>query len=311
MLYRRTPELPPLKLISNGTISSAIFPAESTQSGNTELYPRALWLETSLTKDANCLLPTSNVRTIVSRKYNVAEAFKNDENEIRALCAEIDSLSSTMITSDYISAKDVSSTFITTDTISSEKGDISVLHSNEIKTIDLSAKNGRIQNLYGDTISSYNNGTIDYLRSRDISCHDISVTNIADLSAAATYWADLAELYRSNEILEPGTLVKFNGEKEIEIASNGIANGVISKNPALLMNSTIKNKEISNPIILVGRSIVKIKDKINKFDRIELSDIPGVAQKRSTDTRRILGISLETKLENEIKPVECIVKLAI
>ena len=313
MLYRRTPELPPLKLISNGIISSAIFPTESTQSGNTELYPRALWLEASLTKDERCILPTSDVKTIVSRKYNPAEAFKDDKNEISAKQAIIDTLSSINITAQYITATDdVSATIIRTRDICAVRGDISILHSNEIYTRKLKATDGKIDNISGDTLHFRpGNARIDNIRGKDISSENITAIGKAILTAAAVYWADLAELYESDNILEPGTLVKFNGKNEIEIASDGIANGVVSKNPAILMNSSIKSKDNSNPIIMVGRSIVKIKDKIEKFDRIELSDIPGVAQKNSTRNKQILGISLESKPEYEIKPVECVVKLAI
>ena len=317
MLYRRTPELPPLRYINNGVLSSGIFPPQNigSESPSSELYLRSLWLETSLTKNSTLTLPASGpdqngARTIFSRKYNAYMTFKTKQNEIVAKFAKITTLTSLSISSNYITANNVTASATTTQDISvGHTGNISVLHSNEISTDRLTASDGKVDNISGDRLH-YEHGEISTLRTTTIETRDITATGIAKLTAAATYWADLAELYESNEIFEPGTLVKFNGRNEIEIASDGTANGVISKNPGILLNSSLKNKSISNPIILVGRSIVKIKDKIDKFDRIELSDIPGIAQKASTK-KRILGISLESKLETEIKPVECVVKLTI
>lgn len=313
MLYRRTPELPPLRSILNGELQDAVFPPEETSNISAgEMFPKSLWLETSLTKDDNCRMPAtgSKVRTIFSRKYNVDSAFTNSLNELCATLATIHDLSASMITSEYMSATSVVATVTETDNMTAIFSDISVLNSEDISSQDLTATTGgRIDNISGWSLQ-YDNGTIDEFQSRDISTENITATGIADLSAAATYWADLAELYRSSETLEPGTLVKFNGNNEIEIASDGIANGVISKNPALLMNLSIKNDGASNPLVLVGRSIVKINGKIGKFDRIELSDMPGIAQK-SSNHRKVLGISLETKIDDAVKPVECVVKLTI
>ena len=315
MLYRRTPELPPLRKISNGIIDKPIFPDESSQDviPAGELFLKALWFEVSLTKDEDCNLPAAgpdNARTIVSRKYNVDEAFRNNLNEISAKYAKIIDLKSDYISSDYISTEVVIADVISTNNITADYGDIDILSSDDISTDFLSVDNGKIDNISGDNIV-YDNGWIGELSSQNIHTTNITATGRAELSAAATFWADLAELYKSNDIFDPGTLVRFNGENEIEIASDGIANGVISKNPALLMNSSIKNIGYSNPLILVGRSVVKITGKIEKFDRIELSDIPGVAQKSRNKDRRVLGISLESKSKEEIEPIECIVKLTI
>ena len=312
MLYRRTPELPPLRKISNGVVQEYIFPDLDTQEELSagELFLKSIWLETSLTKNENGSLPVdaSNAKTIVSRKYNADMAFKNSQNEISAIYSKITNLTTKSIDSKFISTDSLSSDTMFTDNITAENGNFTFLDSDEISTDYLSVDNGKIVDLSG-TYLIYENGTITALSATDINTTNITATGVADLSAAATYWADLAELYRSNETYEPGTLVRFAGEKEIEIASDGIANAVVSKNPALLMNASLKNKGICNPIILVGRSVVKVKGKIEKFDRIELSDIPGVAQKYND--KQILGISLESKFKDEIEPIECIVKLMI
>ncbi len=54
--------------------------------------------------------------------------------------------------------------------------------------------------------------------------------------ALCAKWADLAETYESDLDYEPGTLVKFGGDKEITIA-HGEANAVITSRPGLILNS--------------------------------------------------------------------------
>ena len=312
MLYRRTPEIPPLRIISNGEIQDAIFPDEGTASiSSGELFLKSLWLEASLTKDADCRLPAAgkdNARTIVSRKCNADLFLKSNLNEICATIATIHDLSSSSITSEFIETSSITATVIATDNIEIEFGEISVLNSYDISSDFISVDNGQIDNISGSNLH-YTNGLITELSCRDISTANITSISIADLSAAATYWADLAELYKSDSIIEPGTLVRFGGDNEIEIASDGIVNGVISKDPALLLNSSLKNNGNSNPLVLVGRSVVKVKGKIDKFDRVELSDTPGVAQKSSGNNKHVLGLTLESKSECETKPIECVVKL--
>ena len=69
-------------------------------------------------------------------------------------------------------------------------------------------------------------------------------------------------------------------------------------------------KQINSlPVLLIGKTLVKVVGEINKFDKIELSNIPGVAQKHKD--KQILGIALETNLNKEIKLVNCILTLAL
>ena len=102
-------------------------------------------------------------------------------------------------------------------------------------------------------------------------------------------WADLAELYETDDIYKPGTLVKFGGEKEITIATDE-ANAVITTKPAFTMNSDCNGP--SQGIALTGRTLVRVIGKLNKFDNIKLSDIPGVAVKSNDNSDKIVGKSL-------------------
>jgi hypothetical protein len=55
----------------------------------------------------------------------------------------------------------------------------------------------------------------------------------------ATY-ADLAEYYAASEKIEPGTVVEFGGEHEVQICNSYMSTlvaGIVTTNPAYLMNS--------------------------------------------------------------------------
>ena len=310
MLYRRTPELPPLNLNIGSTELSDFYPSEAASTSAVgEFFNKALWIETSLTKDISCNLPTPIAQTVVSRKYNVYYGMKFFD-EISAKKAHITEISVQTISSNYISSSEkITTNSISTNNISvGDTFNVTVLTSNEIYAKELSVTTGGvIQNISGSNIY-YDNAQIPTLRSTDISTQNITVSGKSILTAAATYWADLAELYESDNDYDPGTLVKFGGEKEIKLASDGVVNAVISEKPAILMNSYLKSKQ-SNNIVLLGRSKVKIAGPIDKFDRIQLSEFPGIGTKRNDGNA--IGIALEKNKNDGINLVECVLKLAL
>jgi hypothetical protein len=85
----------------------------------------------------------------------------------------------------------------------------------------------------------------------------------------ATY-ADLAEYYCADRKYEPGTVLEFGGDQEVTVAkeeSNRIA-GVVSTNPAYVMNATLECEENSLMIALIGRVPVKVIGKVSKGDML-------------------------------------------
>jgi hypothetical protein len=85
----------------------------------------------------------------------------------------------------------------------------------------------------------------------------------------ATY-ADLAEYYCADKSYEPGTVVEFGGDKEVTLSkeeSNKVA-GIVSTNPAYVMNATLECEENSLMIALIGRVPVKVIGKVNKGDML-------------------------------------------
>lgn len=128
--------------------------------------------------------------------------------------------------------------------------------------------------------------------------------------ALSARWADVAELYESDHQYEPGTLVKFGGNKEITIADTE-ANAVVTYKPGIVLNkSRSKTKDAGKvAIALVGRTPVKVLGKIHKFGKLMLSTIPGVATSKDDVNKKTIAIAMEDKYKDEIGLVECVVKM--
>ena len=141
-----------------------------------------------------------------------------------------------------------------------------------------------------------------------VTAQNITVPGTATLTAAAAYWADLAEIYRSDRIYPPGTLVRFGGTEEVTIADDYEVNAVVTEKPAYLMNAALK-ETCEHPIglVLTGRSKVRVIGPISKFDKLCLSQTPGVACKATF--YKIIGIALETNQDPGEKLVEATLKL--
>lgn len=99
--------------------------------------------------------------------------------------------------------------------------------------------------------------------------------------ASSARWGDLAEFYVADADYEPGTLIRFGGEKEITIATTEDgANGVVTTRPGLMINTglTESDEKHVKGVALVGRVPVKVFGKVKKFDNITMSEIDGVGK---------------------------------
>lgn len=147
-------------------------------------------------------------------------------------------------------------------------------------------------------------------------------------TAYRALWGDLAEYYKSDNNYPKGTLVQFGGEKEITIATEEV-NAVITSEPGFILNTQDSfNDESSQAIALVGKVPVRVIGKCHKFDRLVLSNIPGVAisydsideNDESLDMHRntytgmnsnIIARALEEKTSDEEGLIICTVKFDI
>ena len=122
-------------------------------------------------------------------------------------------------------------------------------------------------------------------------------------TATAAQYADLAERYASEEVLEPGTVVEFGGEKEIVASedenSHRVA-GVVSTNPAHLMNADAGDDDSHPAIALAGRVPVKVVGPVYKGDLLVTSGRKGLAKANNVALAgSILGKAMEDAGDGE------------
>jgi sporulation protein YlmC with PRC-barrel domain len=146
---------------------------------------------------------------------------------------------------------------------------------------------------------------------------DINITRYANLqvdrltgTATQAQYADLAEMYSADADYEPGTVMIFGGDKEITqstITHDSRTAGVVSTDPAHLMNATLEN---GTAIALQGRVPCKVKGIVRKGDLITTSNIPGVGTKMNKDLYEIgcvIGKALEDHNSAEQGVIEVVV----
>jgi hypothetical protein len=103
---------------------------------------------------------------------------------------------------------------------------------------------------------------------------------VLNVTASSAYYADLAERYASDTEYEVGTVLIIGGEKEVTVTSmfaDTRVAGVVSKNPAYLMNKDAGTDQTHPAIALKGRVPCKVVGHINKGDLLVTSDTPGYA----------------------------------
>jgi len=127
--------------------------------------------------------------------------------------------------------------------------------------------------------------------------------------AVQAQYADLAEVYTSDQQYPGGTVVVFGGQAEVTQSHDShdtrIA-GVVSTEPAYLMNS----KETGVPVALQGRVPCRVLGPISKGDRVVSSHIAGVAQALDLAQYQpgcIIGKALQAIDSAEIATIEVVV----
>lgn len=122
-------------------------------------------------------------------------------------------------------------------------------------------------------------------------------------TATKALWADLAENYISDKIYPVGTLIKFGGEADITIADNN-CNGAISDKPGYLLDAELEGGQ---PIALVGKTPIRIIGKINKHDKVALSEVPGVGRV-ALEGEKVIARALESSDNADEKLIMCVTK---
>jgi hypothetical protein len=111
-------------------------------------------------------------------------------------------------------------------------------------------------------------------------------TNVLNATATSARYADLAERYEADAVYDEGTVLVIGGEKEVTICQEWGATywaGIVSKNPAYMMNSEAGSDETHPYIALKGRVPCKVVGPVSKGDMLACSAYPGHAQTISSD----------------------------
>ena len=136
-----------------------------------------------------------------------------------------------------------------------------------------------------------------------------ATTDVLTTTASQAYYADLAEYYESDKEYVTGSIMMIGGDKEITLAkghgTTAVA-GVISSNPAYLMNTGCKGLKLA--IALQGRVPCRVIGKIQKGDLIVVSSVPGVGTV-STDPKpgSIVGKALANYNSDRVGTIEVLV----
>lgn len=135
--------------------------------------------------------------------------------------------------------------------------------------------------------------------------------NIVHGRATTAQYADLAERYAADMLLEAGDVVILGGTQEVTKSTEELDSrvfGVVSESPAFLMNNDAGNNDSHPMIALKGRVRVKVQGVGKAGDRIVSSSTAGVA--RVADLAEctafnVLGRLIQDKYSQQTELTEC------
>lgn len=157
-------------------------------------------------------------------------------------------------------------------------------------------------NVGGNYRTASTASVVNTIAARDAS-GDIYANRFEGVAAEAEY-ADLAEIYETDNEYEVGTVVAVGGEKEVRATVFGDrAIGVISANPAYLMNKDAEGQAIA----LKGRVPVKVIGAVKKGDRLIATDNGFAILATFHQYLDVFAVALETSSDTNVKLIEAIV----
>jgi hypothetical protein len=113
--------------------------------------------------------------------------------------------------------------------------------------------------------------------------------------ATTALYADLAEMYVSDSVYEPGTVVVFGGNQEVTIStvdSSRRVAGVISTNPAHVMNSGLQG-EFTVAVALSGRVPTLVNGPVAKGDMMVSAGHGRARAEENPVSGSVIGKALE------------------
>jgi hypothetical protein len=133
-------------------------------------------------------------------------------------------------------------------------------------------------------------------------------------TATTALYADVAERFAADEVMEPGTVVELGGSAEITIVNDDLSDrvfGVISTRPAFTMNGGAGDDATHPAVAMTGRVPVKVVGQVRKGDRL-VSAGNGIARAatiQEVTAFNTIGRSLIDKTTDGVGTVEAIVTI--
>jgi len=133
-------------------------------------------------------------------------------------------------------------------------------------------------------------------------------------TATTALYADVAERFAADEVLEPGTVVELGGSQEITRAVTDLSEnvfGVISTRPAYTMNGGAGEDSTHPKVAMTGRVPVNVIGIIRKGDRLVAAGagLARAARPGEATAFNVIGRSLVDKHTTQQGTVEAIVTI--
>lgn len=159
-------------------------------------------------------------------------------------------------------------------------------------------------------------GAIDHTGSNGVGNIGSSTSYFNRVFATATtaLYADVAERFAADEVLEAGTVVELGGPAEITKSQQELSDkvfGVISTRAAYLMNGGAGTNDTHPPVAMTGRVPVKVIGAVKKGDRLVSAGngMARAAQPNEATAFNVIGRSLVDKPSTDYGTIEAIVTI--
>ena len=133
-------------------------------------------------------------------------------------------------------------------------------------------------------------------------------------TSTTALYADVAERFAADEVMEPGTVVELGGEAEITRSRRPLSEnvfGVISARAAFLMNGGAGEDATHPPVAMTGRVPVKVVGRIRKGDRLVSAGqgLARAAAEGEATAFNVIGRALQSHDQEGTGEIEAIVTI--
>ena len=139
--------------------------------------------------------------------------------------------------------------------------------------------------------------------------------NIVHAKATSAQYADVAERFEADAPMSEGAVVTLGGSAEITESVGELNNevfGVVSTQPAFMMNAAAGNSESHPFIAMTGRTPVRVTGAVAKGQRLVSSSVKGTARAvtegEDITPFHVIGRALEDKADAGIGLVNAVVR---